>query len=146
MKSTVLTFLAALAFILPALSVHAQQSTTVTNTPSGQETTVTNSPVQSGQTAADACGHGAGQTIVNPLKVCSITDLLNLILDAVIQLGTVILTLALIWTGFKFVAARGNPEAISSARTALIWTVIGGLILLGAKAIEVVIQSTVNTL
>lgn len=87
-----------------------------------------------------------GSTIANPLKVDSLTGLLDIILKAVVQIGAVILTLALIWTGFKFVAARGNPEAITSARTALLWTIIGGLILLGAQAIETVIQSTVGAL
>ncbi len=88
----------------------------------------------------------SGQTLANPLKFNSLDELLDGILAAVIKLGSVILTLALIWTGFKFVAARGNEEKIRSARTALMWTVIGGLILLGATAIKEVITSTVGSL
>jgi len=87
-----------------------------------------------------------GITLQNPLKVDSLTDLLKLVLDAVVKLGTIALTLAIIWVGFMFVMARGNEEKIRTARSALVWTIIGGLILLGAQAIGLVIQSTVNTL
>ena len=52
----------------------------------------------------------------------------------------------IVYVGFLFVAARGNEEKIRSARDALMWTVIGGLILLGAEAISLVIQATVKTL
>lgn len=102
-----------------------------------------------GSSGVDGGGNssgGAGQTLVNPLKVDSLPALLNLILDAAIQLGIIVLTLAIIWVGFLFVAARGNEEKIRSARTAFMWTVIGGLILLGAKAIGEVIKSTAGTL
>jgi hypothetical protein len=52
----------------------------------------------------------------------------------------------IVYVGFLFVAAQGNEEKIRSARSALVWTVIGGLILLGAKAIALVIEQTVSTL
>lgn len=84
--------------------------------------------------------------LVNPLKVDSIEGLLDLIIEAAIRIGTIILVLALIWVGFLFVAARGNPEKLSTARTAFIWTIIGGLILLGAKGLSEVIQSTATNL
>lgn len=103
-------------------------------------------PTANRTTEQSNCGRGSGQAIANPLKFCSLEGLLDAILDAAIQLGTVILTLALIYTGFLFVAARGNEEAIKKARRALLYTIIGGLILLGAKAIEVVIRDTVNSL
>jgi len=85
-------------------------------------------------------------TLTNPLKVGSLDELLTAVLKAVVQLGTIVLTLALIYVGFRFIAARGNEEKIRSARTALMWTVIGGLILLGATAIQAVITSTVSSI
>lgn len=72
--------------------------------------------------------------------------LLGLILDAIITLGTIVLVLALVWVGFLFVFAQGAEEKIRDARSALLWTVLGGLLLLGAKAISLVIQSTVEAL
>jgi hypothetical protein len=60
-------------------------------------------------------------------------------------LGTLIMLPTGLLVSF-FVAAQGNEEKIRSARSALVWTVIGGLILLGAKAIALVIEQTVSTL
>ena len=82
----------------------------------------------------------------NPLNVNSLPELLNNILDGLIVIGSILLTLMVVYVGFLFVAARGNEEKISSARQALIWTIVGGLILLGARAISDVIQSTVGTI
>lgn len=94
----------------------------------------------------DSSGGCAGQTLCNPLKANSLQELLDLVLDAVIYLGGIVLVLAIIWTGFKYVAARGNPGEISNAHKALLWTVIGGLILLGARAIQEVIKATAGAL
>jgi len=44
------------------------------------------------------------------------------------------------------VFAQGNEEKIRSARQALLWTVIGGILLLAAEAISLVLQATVENL
>lgn len=86
-------------------------------------------------------------TLQNPLQnISSLPDLLHAILQAVVELGSIILVMMLVWVGFLFVVAQGNPEKLSSARSALIWTLIGGLILLGAESISLVIQETVKQL
>ena len=97
-------------------------------------------------TGNTSSSNSSGATIVNPLNVSTLQDLLGKVLDAFVQLGTIVLTLALIWCGFLFVAARGNEEKIRSARTALMWTIIGGLIILGAKGIQTVITQTVSSI
>jgi hypothetical protein len=90
---------------------------------------------------------GSGGGLTNPLgSIDSLPDFLNALLDAVIQLGVIVLTLAIVYIGFLFVKAQGNEEELRSARSALMWTVIGGLVLLGAQAIGLVIKSTVDSL
>lgn len=90
---------------------------------------------------------GANPGLTNPLKdIDTLDEFLGAILDGIIYLGTIVLIMMLVYVGLKFVLARGNPEEISSARNALIWTVIGGLILLGAKSIQLMITGTVNSL
>ncbi|HEY4489493.1 MAG TPA: pilin [Candidatus Paceibacterota bacterium] len=91
-------------------------------------------------------GQASGETLVNPLKADSLEDLLSLVLKAAVRIGTIILILMFVWVGFLFVAARGSEEKLRTARTAFFWTVIGGLILLGAEGIARVIQSTADTL
>ena len=82
----------------------------------------------------------------NPLNAGSIPELIGVVLRAVVQLGSIVLVLALVWVGFLFVAAQGAEEKIREARSALVWTVIGGLILLGATAISAAIQATAQAL
>lgn len=74
------------------------------------------------------------------------TDLLQLILQAVVSLGTIVLVVMLVYVGFLFVVAQGNEEKLKNAKSALLWTVIGGLVLLGAQSISLVIQATVGSL
>jgi heme/copper-type cytochrome/quinol oxidase subunit 2 len=90
------------------------------------------------------CGHEGG--LINPLNACSIPELLNTVLEAMITLGSIVLVLALVYVGFLFVFAQGNEEKLKSARSALVWTMIGGLVLLGAQAISLAIQATVEAL
>jgi hypothetical protein len=120
---------------LPAVGTFAQTSPANPTSP-GNPTSPAN-PTSPGT---------GGSALVNPLQVDSLEELFGKILDAIIQIGTMVLVLMIVFVGFKFVVARGNPEEISSARSALMWTVIGGLILLGAKAIQLVITETVGNL
>lgn len=92
-------------------------------------------------------GGNVGVRLVNPLGTTSVQDFLIEILNIVTDLiGPVVVILMLVYVGFLFVTARGNTTQISSARTALLWTVVGALILLGAKAIALGIQATVAAL
>ncbi len=123
--------LVALTAIL-SLPLVLRAADTTTNT--GGNDTTTN-------TGSGGCGSGG---LCNPLQVNSLQDFLHAILNGVIEIGTIVLIMMLVFVGFKFVVARGNPEEIQSARSALVWTVIGGLILLGATAIQAVITDTVS--
>lgn len=84
--------------------------------------------------------------LLNPLKAASLNDLVKQILEFVVRLGTVVIVLMIVYIGFLFVTAQGEPGKITEARNALMWTVIGALILLGAQAIASAIQATANAL
>jgi hypothetical protein len=88
----------------------------------------------------------AAGIVKNPLKADSILALLGEFLDGIVSLGAIALVLAFVWVGFLFVAAQGSDEKLKSARTTLVWTVVGGLVLLGAKLIASVITSTVQSI
>lgn len=105
--------------------------------------------VQSGPTNTGTPPASTGQsiTLLNPLNSgTSLPDLLAEILQFVVRIGTVVVVLMVIYVGFKFVMARGEPGAITEARQALLWTVVGALILLGAQAIATAIQATAYAL
>lgn len=91
-------------------------------------------------------GGRSGFTIPNPIGADSLQELLQLILNIVVELGVPVVALMIIWTGFKFIWARGNPGKIGEAREALLYTLIGAGVVLGAYAISAIIQATVEAL
>jgi len=82
----------------------------------------------------------------NPTDYDTIQDLITAIIDVVIYIMTPIITLMVIYTGFLFVQAQGNSGKLEQARTALMWTIIGAVIVLGAKGIALAVQSTVTSI
>lgn len=97
---------------------------------------------------------GTSITLANPLKGadCSrgngncLESFLRNILAFVIKIGSIVVILMLVFTGYKFVAAQGEPGKITEAREMLLWTVVGALILLGSQAIALGIEKTVQAL
>jgi hypothetical protein len=55
-------------------------------------------------------------------------------------------TFWIIYAGFGFLSAQGNPTKINAARENLQWSLIGAGILLGAVGISAVVQNTVRAL
>ena len=94
--------------------------------------------------------------ITNPLNCgsagnsdnkCDLTAFINLILKNVIMpLAAVAAVGYIIWAGFSYVTAQGNPGKIAEAHKRLLYALIGTGILLGAAAISQVIQATVKSL
>ncbi len=117
------------------------------NNTSGKCEAVPSTPPAGTQTQSPSQSTGQNVTLVNPLG--SGTDLPTLIKDLlqfVVQIGAVVVVFMLVYIGFLFVTAQGNEAKISQARAALMWTIIGALILLGAEAIAAGIQATVSSL
>lgn len=107
----------------------------------------TNPPAGSGNPAS------SGVTLINPLQgSCTpgsndcLMNFLQSILTFVVRIGAIAVVLMLVFVGFKFVAARGSSKEIEDARRMLLYTVIGALILLGAQAISLGIQATVQAI
>lgn len=84
--------------------------------------------------------------IVNPLKTDNINGFVKDLLTGIMRLGIPLIALAIIYCGFLFVWARGNPEKITEAKNALLYTLIGALLLLGSWAIAQLITNTVISL
>jgi hypothetical protein len=85
--------------------------------------------------------------LYNPLGANStLPALLSAILALVVRIGTFVVIFMLVYVGYLFVIARGAPGEITKAKQALLWTVVGALILLGAQALAVGIQATVQSI
>lgn len=100
--------------------------------------------INSGGTGGSSGGTGQ---LDNPLGTgASLPGLLTAILQFVVRIGAIIVVLMLVYVGFLFVTAQGSETKITAAKSALLWTVVGALILLGAEAIAQGIQATVQAL
>jgi hypothetical protein len=144
-------FLLAAILLFGFQLVHAQAGTTVTHVVIPDGTTVTGQTTP-GNTSATGVVIPDGTTVTqgggltNPLKVATLDALITEILGYAIMLGGIFLTLMLVYVGFQFVMAQGNPEKVTAAKSMLLWTAIGGMLLLGAQAIALVITNTVSGL
>lgn len=79
-------------------------------------------------------------------QVSTIPELLYALVDVFIKLLIPIIGVLIVYTGFEFATAKGDPAKIKKARTALTWIVIGTFVILGAKGFGMVISNTVNSL
>lgn len=119
------------------------------------------SPVESGNTSpvgnipvvSPPSAPGTNVTLINPLNTgeCApngncLMNFLDKILAFVIKIGTVVVVLMTVWVGYLFVVAQGKGEKITEARNALLWTVVGALVLLGSVAIKNGIVATVQAI
>ena len=91
-------------------------------------------------------GAVTGGGIRNPIGIDSIRELVKSILDIVIAVGTPIAVLFLVFSGFKFVTAQGNPSKITEARQYFMWTLVGIVILLGAGLLSEIVKGTIEQL
>jgi hypothetical protein len=91
-------------------------------------------------------GGGSGIQLQNPLKSTSLMGLLNTILDVIMVFAVPLIVFFIIYAGFMYVTAQGNPGKIETANRALLYAVIGGVIILGAKVLLAVISGTVDSL
>lgn len=90
-----------------------------------------------------ASPQGETVTINNPLAANSITEFFFLIIEILLIFAIPIIVLFIILAGFKFVTAQGNESQIGDAKRALLYAIVGGLLILGAFLILEVIQGTV---
>jgi hypothetical protein len=111
-----------------------------------------NSVVSPGQNSVPSpsnpiSGCSPAGTICNPLGTSSTLPVfIKNILNGVLTIGIPIIALAIIYSGFLFVFARGNSEKLTHAKDTLLYTLIGAAILLGAYAIATMISSTILAL
>ena len=67
------------------------------------------------------------------------------ILEIVLVFSIPIIVFFIIYAGFLYVKARGNPEQLAQANQALLFALIGGVIVLGGFAIVAIITSIVES-
>jgi hypothetical protein len=87
---------------------------------------------------------GDSASLFNPLQSQTIPEFLLKIIDVLLVFALPLIILYIMYAGYLFVTAQGTPAKVSEARSALLWAVVGGVIVLGAKIIVGVIQGTIT--
>ncbi len=125
-----------------------QSNTKNTITPTLATQTPGRNTTSQTQTPGVNTGTGSNITLKNPLPsgISNLPDFLAKLLDFVVRIGTVVIVLMLIYVGYLFVVAQGKPGELENAKKALLYTIIGALILLGARVIAEGIAATVQAL
>ncbi len=89
-------------------------------------------------------GVGAqSSSLTDPLNSQTICGLIKNLLQAVLIIGIPVSTLFLVWAGFLFVLARGNPAGLKKAQTNLKYVLLGIAVFLGAWTLGQLIAKTV---
>ena len=92
----------------------------------------------------------AGSTYENPLSgalgVTTVDQFILALVDLVFLIGMPIVVIFIIYSGFLFVTAGDNESKIAKARFVFMWTIVGAIVLMGAKALALAIQATVTSL
>lgn len=83
----------------------------------------------------------------NPLNgIDSIGGFVKALLGAVLYILYPLAVLALLYSGFMFVSARGNTDTLKTAKTNFFWTIVGVTLLLGAWALTELLKGTIDPL
>jgi len=77
--------------------------------------------------------------------IITIEGLLTTILNVLLVLAVPIIIFFIIFAGFNYVTAQGNPEKIKTATRSLTYAIVGGVLILGAVAISEIIQGVVES-
>lgn len=102
-----------------------------------------------GETPGDdvRTGNSSGKTyrLESPLTAETIPALILQVIDVILVFATPIIVLYIMYGGFQLVTAGGEAGKIEHGRQTIMWAIIGGVIILGARVIIDVLQSTVES-
>ena len=91
-------------------------------------------------------GSTGGDTIQNWLNVGTIPLFLSALFEDIAKIGVVVLAFYIVYTGFLFVSAQGNEQALQKAKESLKWVLLGGALILGAWVLSLAVLETINTI
>lgn len=90
--------------------------------------------------------YGAEQKLVSPLAYQSVSDFVRAVLQAAVYISMPIIAIFIMYAGFKYILARGNPGAIDEAHKNFMFVIIGTMLILGAWVLATLIGGTVTQL
>ncbi|MDO8604186.1 MAG: pilin [bacterium] len=106
----------------------------------------TNTNAPSGGTNTNAPATEIKTTLVNPIKAKTFDEFASAVINAVVKVLMPFVVIAFMISGFLFIKAQGNVEELGNAKKAIMYSLIGAFILLGALGFSQLIGSTISTI
>ena len=85
------------------------------------------------------------EVLKNPIKYDTFSAFVAAVTKTAVQVLMPFVVLAFIYAGFLFVRAQGKDTELKKAKEAIVWSVIGAIILFGAWGFAEMIGKTVET-
>lgn len=94
--------------------------------------------------AGETCDGG----LCNPLNsaISNIPTFIAFALKAMVMIALPIISFFIVYSGFLFIKAQGNQEQLGTAKSNLLYVIIGAILILGAWVIATLIGGTVSQL
>lgn len=127
MKNLFLSFSICVSLLVVPIFVFAQSGTTNNTPPSGATPNAT-------------------FTLQDPLGVTNFCDLIKALLNIVLAIGVPVAVLFLVWSGFRFILARGSEQGLRDAKRNFMYVIIGIAVFLGAWTLATIITATIQSL
>ena len=108
----------------------------------------TGGPQQVGNSGDTGCPQSQGGTftLCNPLTAKSFCGLLRAIFNAILTLAIPVGVIFIVYAGFKYIIARGNPGEIAKAHKNFLYVIIGTALILSAWVLSTLIGGTITQL
>lgn len=97
-------------------------------------------------TGSDCGSQGGTFKLCNPLGVDDFCNLVKALLNIIMAIGMPIAVLFLVWSGFRFILARGSATGLDDAKRNFKFVILGIAIFLGAWTLASIISATIQTL
>jgi hypothetical protein len=81
------------------------------------------------------CSPGSFDPEMTDGQLCCLLDLMETVVDYMFVILLILAGAIIIWGAFEFVTAAGNAEKITSARSKLLWALVGVLVAFAAKGL-----------
>lgn len=145
MKKIILTFILSFS-LFSTLPVFAQIKPPTSNDPIPADSGTTKPCISGCTDSGKSSDINIAVRLKNPLKVNDINEAIRWFVNVLMKIIAPFIVIFFIWSGFRFVWARGKPDEIKKAKDMFLWTVIGTLLILGAWVITNAIIGTVNSI
>lgn len=111
----------------------------------GPAVTGNQSPAVTGNQNPAVTGNSVFQ-LKDPLGIKNFCDLVRSLLNIVMAIGLPVAVFFFVWSGFRFILARGSQEKLNDAKRNFYYVIIGIAVFLGAWTLASIISATIQTL